>query len=302
MRPWILLIILAACAPIAASQQKALVPLSEIVSGGPPKDGIPSIDHPQFVSAEQATFLSDNTLGLYVDVNGDKRFYPTNILTWHEIVNDVVGGKPLAITFCPLCGSGLVFERTVNNRLLEFGTSGMLYQSNLVMYDRQTDSLWSQILGKAIVGPLAGTELTLYPADTLLFSSIKTIPDLKVLSTETGYVRDYQHNPYYDYEQSDEIIFPVNNKDARLPAKTHVWTISVDGVMKSYVIDKLIEEKHVQDTVNDHQLDISVDQKNAITILDKTTGKNIIGFRALWFSVVAHNPEIELWQGSKQKV
>jgi hypothetical protein len=299
---WIILIILAACAPIAPSQPKALVPLSEIVSGGPPKDGIPSIDNPKFVSAEQATFLSDNTLGMYVDVNGDKRFYPTNILAWHEIVNDVVGGKPLAITFCPLCGSALVFERTISGEIFEFGTSGMLYQSNLVMYDRQTDSLWSQILGKAIVGQLVGTELTLYPADTLLFSTIKTIPDVKILSTDTGYVRDYQHNPYYDYEKSDEIIFPVNNKDARLPAKTHVWTISVDGVMKSYVIDKLIEEKHVQDSVNGHQLDISIDEKQAITVLDKTTGKNIIGFRALWFSVVAHNPEIKLWQGSKQKV
>ncbi len=294
MRLWLMLLMLAACTPIQ-HETKALVPLDEIISGGPPKDGIPSIDHPKFVDGTEAKeFVSDNTLGMYIEVNGDKRFYPFNILIWHEIVNDVVGGKQLAITFCPLCASGLVFERTIDHTLLEFGTSGMLYQSNLVMYDRQTDSLWSQILSKAIVGPLAGTELKLYPADTLLFSTVQKIPDVKILSTETGYVRDYQRNPYRDYEASDEVIFPVKNKDARLPAKTPVWTITVDGVMKAYVLDDLLEKKHVQDVVNGHQLDISVDEKQTITIFDKTTQKKIIGFRAFWFSVATHNPEIQL--------
>ncbi len=305
MRPWILLFLIA-CTPIhapiqeknAEPQLKAIVPLDEIVSGGPPKDGIPSIDHPKFTAAKEAeSFVNDNTLGMYVDVDGDKRFYPLNILTWHEIVNDVVGGKPLAITFCPLCGSALAFERTVNEKVLEFGTSGMLYQSNLVMYDRQTDSLWSQILGKSIVGPLAGTELQLYSVDNLLFSSVKNISGLKVLSDDTGYQRDYQHNPYASYESSDELIFPVNNVDARLPSKTAVWTISIDGVMKAYVIDRLIEKGRLEDTIKDHNLDISVDDKKAIIIFDKTAGKKVVGFRALWFSVAAHNPDIQLWSG-----
>lgn len=298
MRVWLMLLILAACAPVQY-ETKAVVPLDEIVPGGPPRDGIPAIDRPNFVSVEEAqAFVHDNTLGIFVEVNNDRRFYPFNILTWHEIVNDVVGGKPLAVTFCPLCASALVFEREVNGKILDFGTSGMLYQSNLVMYDRQTESLWSQILGKSIVGKLSGTELLPYPSNTLLFSTVKEkVPNAKVLSVDTGYERDYQHNPYYDYEASDEIIFPIKNKDARLPAKTYVWTISIDGKMKSYVYDELIKKKRLQDTLNGHELEITVDEMQQIRIIDKTTNKPIIGFRAFWFSVAAHNPDIEVWIG-----
>ena len=297
----LLILLLVSCARTIPQQDKnaagAVVPLEEIVSGGPSKDGIPAIDHPKFVTAEEAkSFVTNNTLGLYIEVNIEKRWYPFNILTWHEIVNDIIEDKPLAMTFCPLCASGLVFERTIDGKVLDFGTSGMLYQSNLVMYDRQTDSLWSQILGKAIVGKLAGTELKLYSADTLLFSTVQDIPGLKVLSTDTGYIRDYQHNPYVDYESANEIMFPVKNKDNRLPSKTLVWTISVDGVLKSYVIDKVISRGEFDDIVHSHQLVISVDDKKAIHVYDKTAQKNIFGFRAFWFSVVAHNPSIELWK------
>lgn len=128
------------------------VPLAEIIGGGPEKDGIPSIDEPKFVSITDATFLSDDELGIAVTLRDTAKFYPFQILVWHEIVNDEIEGQRILVTYCPLCRSGIVFDPLVSGERVEFGTSGKLWNSNLVMYDRKTDSLWSQILGEAIVG------------------------------------------------------------------------------------------------------------------------------------------------------
>ena len=148
----------------AAAQQssngqeiKHIVPLDQIVSGGPPPDGIPSIDNPKFVSVADATkFLQDSDLVLGVSLNGETRAYPLLILVWHEIVNDKVGGIPMTVTYCPLCFTAQVFNRTIDRKAVEFGTSGKLYNNNLVMYDRLSGSLWSQALGEGIVGTHAG--------------------------------------------------------------------------------------------------------------------------------------------------
>jgi len=146
---------------------KHIVPLDKIRSGGPPKDGIPSIDDPQFVIASEAEFVSDNDVIIGLEINGETKAYPLSILVWHEIVNDDVGGTPVAVTYCPLCFTNQVFERTINGNEVEFGTSGKLYNSNLVMYDRLTESYWSQALGTAIVGELAGYELEKTPFDVI---------------------------------------------------------------------------------------------------------------------------------------
>ena len=138
---------------------KHIVPLDKIRSGGPPKDGIPSIDNPKFVNANEAEFVSDNDVVIGLEINGEIKAYPLSILVWHEIVNDNVGDIPVAVTYCPLCFTNQVFERTIDGNEVEFGTSGKLYNSNLVMYDRLTESYWSQALGTAIVGELAGHEL-----------------------------------------------------------------------------------------------------------------------------------------------
>lgn len=275
------------------------VPLEEIVSGGPPKDGIPPIDKPKFVNLDKAEeFVEDNTLGILVKNNNDIRFYPYNILVWHEIVNDNVGGKPLSITFCPLCATGIVFEREVNGKIYDFGTSGKLYQSNLVMYDRQTDTLWSQAEGRAIRGELFPTKLNIFPSSIVGFSKATNLnPDMKVLSVETGYVRDYKRNPYQGYENTEEIYFPINHPDRRLPAKLVVYGISVDGKFKAYDYLKLLEKKKLEDIVNGHKLDISATLEDEIVIFDKTTDKRIVGFNSFWFSFATHNPEAEIWTG-----
>jgi hypothetical protein len=161
---------------------KSRIAWREILSGGPPKDGIPSIDKPTFKAAAEDRELTTKDPVIGLEINGDARAYPLRILIWHEIVNDVVGGMPVTVTYCPLCNSAIVFDRRVPPHVLDFGTTGKLRNSDLVMYDRQTESWWQQFTGEAIVGTLAGTELKLVPARLESFGQFKTrYPGGKVL-------------------------------------------------------------------------------------------------------------------------
>ncbi|HSN73727.1 MAG TPA: DUF3179 domain-containing protein [Anaerolineae bacterium] len=173
------------------------VPYSEVFSGGPPKDGIPAIDAPNFVAVAAADeWLQPQEPVVLVQVDGNARAYPLQILTWHEIVNDTVGGLPLAVTFCPLCNTAIAFERTLDGRVLDFGTTGRLRFSNLLMYDRQTESWWQQAGGDAIAGDLDGRQLAFYPATIVAWDEFKAAhPDGQVLSRETGFSRSYGSNP-----------------------------------------------------------------------------------------------------------
>ena len=170
---------------------QSIVPLNQIASGGPPPDGIPSIDSPKFITVGQAEgFMSDNDLILGVNINGDVKGYPLQIMVWHEIVNDNVGGTPVAVTYCPLCFTNQVFNRTVGGEILEFGTSGKLYNSNLVMYDRNSNSLWSQAMAQSIVGKFAGASLDRVPFDLAYWKDWKNLyPNSKILSKDTGNIR-----------------------------------------------------------------------------------------------------------------
>jgi hypothetical protein len=174
------------------------VPYSEILSGGPPRDGIPAIDEPRFVTAEEADeWLEPQEPVIFLQIGDDARAYPIQVLMWHEIVNDTVGGVPVLVTFCPLCNTAIGFERTLDGRVLDFGTAGRLRNSNLIMYDRQTESWWQQATGGAIVGELTGRQLTFRPASIIAWADSKaTHPGGEVLSRETGYGRDYGRNPY----------------------------------------------------------------------------------------------------------
>ena len=197
-----------------------LIPLDKIKGGGPPKDGIPSIDHPKFVSAKNSQFMSDSDTVIGLEINGEVKAYPLFILVWHEIVNDVVGGVPVAVTYCPLCYTNQVFERVIDDKVVEFGTSGKLYNSNLLMYDRLSESYWSQALGLAVKGELTGYKLNLIPFDVITWGDWKKLhPDSLVLSTDTGYLRSYATDPYGNYYTEPRIMFPVEHKDSRLNPK-----------------------------------------------------------------------------------
>jgi len=182
---------------------KSRIAWHEILSGGPPKDGIPSIDKPLFKAAAEDREIGANDAVIGLEIGGDARAYPLRILIWHEIVNDVVGGIPVAVTYCPLCNSAVVFDRRAAPQVLDFGTTGKLRNSDLVMYDRQTESWWQQFTGEAIVGTLIGTELKLVPARLESFAQFKERhPGGKVLIPNNPGLRDYGRNPYVGYDMS----------------------------------------------------------------------------------------------------
>lgn len=235
---------------------KHSVPFEEIISGGPPKDGIPAIDNPQFVSATEADeWLEDAEPVQVLDLNGDVRAYPLQILIWHEIVNDVVGGKPVAATYCPLCNTAIVFEATLpDGQVLDFGTTGKLRFSDLVMYDRQTESWWQQITGEAIVGELLGTQLAFISSPIVSWAEFKqTQPDGKVLSRETGHRRPYGQNPYVGYDTTSPFLYR-GPEDDRLPAMERVATVSVGEEAIAFPFSVLEKEPVVHYTLGDQEM------------------------------------------------
>lgn len=208
--------------------EKRNVDLGEIVSGGPPKDGIPALDAAQFVGIPKAdAWLDEKEPVIAVSLGDDTKAYPLQILIWHEIVNDIVGEVPVSVTFCPLCNSCIAFDRRVGDRILDFGTTGRLRKSDMVMYDRQTQSWWQQLIGEAIVGELTGTVLKTVPADIVSYGQFKrAFPAGKVLSRDTGYLRDYGTNPYRGYDSITDRPFLFYDKvDPRLAPMERVINV-----------------------------------------------------------------------------
>lgn len=180
---------------------KSSIRFSEILSGGPPKDGIPSIDKPKFITPSANKSLADTEPVIQLEINGDARAYPLRVLTWHEIVNDVVGNVPVAVTYCPLCNASIAFDRRLEGEVLEFGTTGKLRNSDLVMYDRSTESWWQQFTGEAIVGNHQGKELTMLPVRVVSFGDFaKAHPSGKLLVPNNEALRSYGRNPYVNYD------------------------------------------------------------------------------------------------------
>lgn len=222
-----------------------LVDPAEIRSGGPPPDGIPPIDEPQFVTVDEAdSWLSDTEPVLVLDIDDDVRVYPVQILIWHEIVNDTVGGVPVSVTYCPLCNSAITFERTVRGVETTFGTSGSLYIANLVMYDRATESLWNQLDGRAVVGLLTGEVLPQISAPMVSWGEVReTHPDAVVLDRDrTGARRDYGRNPYTGLDNPDGRPFLFNDDvDVRAKAMQRIVAMERNGEAAAWTLDVLAD-------------------------------------------------------------
>ena len=233
------------------------VPFDEIFSGGVPRDGIPPLDDPKFTTPEQADqWLGDAEPVISIEINGDARAYPLQILTWHEVVSDVVGGVPVVATFCPLCNSAIVFDRTLDGVVHDFGVSGKLRNSDLIMWDRQTESWWQQFTGEAIVGELTGTKLTFLPASIISWVDFKAAnPEGQVLSRDTGFNRPYGQNPYVGYDRADSPPFLFQGDlDGRLQPKERVAAVSIGDEDAAFPFSVLAEERVVHYTVGGQDL------------------------------------------------
>jgi len=276
---------------------KYIVNPDKLVSGGPPKDGIPSIDKPKFISVKEADkWIKDKELVMAIDYKGVERAYPLQILVWHEVVNDKIAGEPLAITYCPLCGSGVAYVRKINGREVEFGVSGKLYNSNLVMYDRKTNSYWSQVSGQAIVGELSGKKLKSIPIDTVPWRVWKKAhPDGKVLSRDTGFDRDYGKDPYGNYYEDSFILFPVDKKDSRIHPKTIVCGVEADGKYKAYTEKDIMDKGEIEDTLGGVKIKISRSKSGVVKVVNAVSGDEIVKKRVFWFAWYAFHPDTKVY-------
>jgi hypothetical protein len=276
----------------------AIIPPSKILSGGQPRDGIPAIDRPKFISPARVNFLQPNDLVVSVTIQGETRAYPLRILVWHEIANDTIAGVPVAVTYCPLCGTAMVFNRNVNGSVLSFGVSGLLYESDVLMYDRQTDSLWSQLGMRAVSGRLAQTPLEWLASEHLTWAAWKQkYPEGKVLSTDTGHRRNYAALPYRGYEQSPGTMFPVSRHREDLPQKEWVLGVIINDEAKAYRLDALPPNQTIQDSVGAVPIGVIYDPATRHPrVFDLNTGEPIPYVQAYWFAWQAFYPQTSLWK------
>lgn len=301
----VLFIALLLVAPLSASAQQrngfdlssTTIPTSEILGGGPPRDGIPSIDAPKFIRPDAATFMRDDDIVLSLTRGATTRAYPLRVLVWHEIVNDAIGGEAVAVTYCPLCGTGIVFDRDIGGKVRSFGVSGLLFQSDVLMYDRQRESLWSQLKMESVSGPDAGTKLRWLPSEHLTWKAWKTkYPGGEVLSTDTGHRRNYDGAAYADYFASDKTMFPVPKTRSEFPNKTWVLGLIVGGKAKAYPVEKMPDGKAIADTLGGEEVSVTFHQAERRPEVRDAKGQPLPGVMVFWFAWQAFYPGTEIWK------
>jgi len=262
-----------------------LIPVEEVRDGGPGKDGIPAIDKPGFIDAAEADYLDDDDLVLGFVDGSEVRAYPHKILDWHEIVNDNTPNHSLAVIYCPLTGTGIGWDRHAGGKKTTFGVSGLLYNSNIIPYDRETDSNWSQLLLKSVNGKLAGTRPVIHNLVETSWKTWKTMyPDTKVLSLNTGHNRNYGQYPYGTYKTSESLIFPVGNTDSRIHLKERVLAVIENDKAIAFRFDQLETNEHLITALfNGKQLVVAGDkQLNFMIAFDsKLTDGTILDFQYL---------------------
>lgn len=218
----------------------ASVPIAEILSGGPPRDGIPALQDPERIPAGEAPWGADEMV-VGVERNGAAAAYPIAILVWHELVNDELGGDPILVSYCPLCGTAMVFDRRIEGKSHRFGVSGLLYQSDMLLYDHETESLWSQISSEAVTGKALGNRLSLLRSQMMSWGDWKkTHPETTVLSPRTGHSRAYGRSPYGDYATSKDLYFPVEIDRRYHPKMPTLGLRLRDGTARAYPAEELV--------------------------------------------------------------
>lgn len=277
------------------------IPLNQIVAGGPGKDGIPAIVKPVFVSASAADFLKEEDRVLGLGQGGEAKAYPIKILNWHEVVNDTIAGRAVVVTYCPLCGTGIGFEATVQGQRYTFGVSGLLYQSDLLMYDHQTESLWSQIAMEAVAGPQTGAKLThLFLEHTTWGEWRAQHPTTIVLSTKTGHMRDYNRDPYLGYAQRPDLMFATSPVAPTYHPKEWVLGLEVKGEFKAYPFAELKKlQRPLIDHLNGQTLRIHFSPRAQSASVTDANGKLLPSVMAFWFAWYAFHPDTKVFKVSR---
>lgn len=281
---------------------KHSIPVDEIFAGGPPKDGIPALSQPKFVAAKKAGhFMKEGDRVLGLARNGQVKAYPVKILNWHEIVNDTIGSQAVVVTFCPLCGTGMVFDGKINGKNLTFGVSGLLYQSDMLLYDRKTDSLWSQIKGSAVAGPMTGARLKLLSSTQTTWGQWKKMhPETFILSQKTGYSRDYDRDPYRGYYTSSRLMFGVKNKNKAYHPKARVIGLELGGKFKAYPFSELAKSRQpVMDKFNGSSVKVIFDKQSQTAMIRDSKGKELPSVVGFWFAWFAFHPDTQVFKVSQ---
>jgi len=275
------------------------IPRDHILHGGPPKDGIPALTDPKVMPVSKADWPDDDARVVGVKLNGEARAYPVAILARHEIVNDTLGGMPIAVLYCPLCDSVSIVDRRLKDTTYEFGVSGLLYNSNVLMYDRTDDALWSQVDFQAISGPNAGQSLRhLAGWELAKFGKWRTNhSDATVLSKDTGYNRSYSGKAYASYFETDDLMFPVTHEDDRIAVnKSPVIGVSYKGVQRAYPL-KTVREKTDNgvfvDRISGATVRLELNDDSLVRIVEVPENANVI--HTYWFAWAAMHPETEIY-------
>ena len=246
-----------------------------------PKDGIPALTDPEFIDADEADYLDKNDLIVGITIDGQAKAYPIKILNWHEIINDSINYTSYAVTWCPLTSSALTFDRRYGAQTLEFGVSGLLYNSNVVMYDRSNNGLWSQMKMAGLTGGTSGQKLNLLATEVSSWGRWKDLhPRTRVLSIRTGHTRSYNQDPYAGYHKRSDAIFPLTNTDKRLPLKSIVIGVNISGQAKAYLLKDLREP--LVDVINGEEIKIQPYANGAI--VEDGNGLSVPSVIAYWFA------------------
>ncbi len=281
--------------------QGSLVPVEEILRGGPPRDGIPAIDKPLFIPAGRATVVaSERVMGVFY--KGIAKAYPIRILNRHEIVNDAFDQTGVVVSYCPLCGSGVVFLLPQSERGNTYGVSGLLYNSDVLLYDRESESLWSQLMLKAISGRRRGEKLTLLAATHTTWGQWqKRYPESVLLSEASAPDVRYDNNPYADYEKSEQLWFPVQHKSGDLRNKERVLGLSINGVDKAYPHSELANASaEFEDVVGGKKVRVvwSAESQSAYVLDSK--GQQLPSVSAYWFAWFSFHPQTQIYRANNQ--
>ena len=303
-----ILVLVALSLPAAAAEppsyfngfevENGIIDPIEIDHGGPGRDGVPALDAPLFhAGAERDGKIRAGDRVLGVNYNGVSKAYPIDILDHHEIVNDSFGDTPMTVTFCPLCGTGMVFYAEVDGEVLNFGVSGLIYNSDLLLYDRNTLSLWSQLMKTAVTGPLAGSKLTQVPAQYTTWEGWQQqYPESLLLSRETGHLRDYDKVMYEEYRRLPMVRYSTGHQDLRIPAKTWVVGIDVGGAALALPFEQLDQlQAPLEIAVGDSKVTVQWDRAAAVARAFDSEGKELPATAAYWFAWVAFYPDTALY-------